>query len=195
MTQTILDGSKLKAISHASHTAEVTMTALAMRERLRNFSDITRTRNQLIREGEKIVDADYMAFWKGLQDAGVGVIVYGRKGKPDRFDWHYSMKKVAKAALEGTNETAEKIGGNVKKKAADPVAKAAKKLAKKPVEAKRAAIPGLVTNKPATVQASRKDRLLYIPLRKDFSFEVSIPTDLSPAEAEVIGNALRRLSA
>jgi hypothetical protein len=167
-----LNGNELKKVAHASHTAEVTITALAIRERVRNFSDIVRTKNQLIRNGERIVEEDYMAFWKGLQDAGVGKIVYGRKGKPDRFEWYYSMKKVAKAALEGTNESVEKIT-SIK---SVPAQRVIKKVEKE-------------------VTRSHSSRFVYIPLRKDFCLELSVPADLTKDEINVIENALRRISA
>jgi hypothetical protein len=178
-TQSVtLDGVQLKKVAHASHTAEVTITALAIRERLRPFSDITRTKNQLVRNGEKIVEADYMNFWKGLQDAGVGVIVYGRKGKPDRFEWHYSMKKVAKAALDGTNEAVEKLQIPAKEKPAQD------KVVRKEKSETR-----------STPKVHIHNRMVFIPLRKDFCLEFSVPSDLSRDEIQVIENALRRLSA
>jgi hypothetical protein len=185
MTQTVtLDGAKLKAIGHASHTAEVTMTALAMRERLRHFSDITRTRNQLVRNGERLVEEDYMAFWKSLQDAGVGVIVYGRKGRPDRFEWHYSLKKVAKASLEGTNESAEKIGGSIKK---PKVAKFVKKGKN---------IPAKVESKIQQKVNELRGRSVFIPLRPDFDLELPIPPKgYSNEDIDAITRAMRRFSA
>lgn len=187
----VLNSEKLRSVSHASHTAEVTITALAIRERLRHFSDITRTRNTLIRKGEKIVDADYISFWKGLQEAGVGVIVYGRKGKPDRFEWHYSMKKVAEAALEGKDVVAERVGGishaELAKPAPKPVAKPVRKLAKQVKRAPFKAAPATVTQ--------LKERFIYIPLRKDFNLELTVPGNLSKEEIETISNALKRLSA
>lgn len=189
--QVVLNSEKLRSISHASHTAEVTITALAVRERLRHFSDITRTRNTLVRKGEKIVDSDYVAFWKGLQEAGVGVIVYGRKGKPDRFEWYYSMKKVAAAALEGKDIVAERVSG-ITMPERKPEHKQAAKLQKKVIHMSK----GVKRPMPEkTQEASRSNRFIYIPLRKDFNLEISVPMDLSKGEIEVISNALRRLSA
>lgn len=187
MTQTVtLDGSKLKQIAHASHTAEVTITALAMRERLRHFSDISRTRNTLVRNGEKIVEEDYMKFWKQLQDAGMGTIIYGRRGKPDRFEWYYSLKKVAKAAIEGTNESAEKVGGkgrSVAKPKSVP-----QKLSKEEKQEK--------VQKAEVAPTNNGARFVYIPLRPDFDLELPVPPKgYSPDEVEVISRALRRLSA
>jgi hypothetical protein len=170
-SQTVtLNGSLLKKIGHASHTAEVVLLDLACRERLRTFSDIPRTRNKLIRDGNKIVEADYMAFWKGLQDAGVGVLVYERKGGPPaRFEWHYSMKKVAKAAMEGTDEQVQKIvSDNVKQI--------------KPV-------------KKDTPKQAKAEKFVCIPLRKDFYLEFNIPSDISKDEIQMIERTLRRVSA
>lgn len=185
--QIVLNSEKLRSISHASHTAEVTITALAVRERLRHFSDITRTRNTLIRKGEKIVDADYQTFWKGLQDAGVGVIVYGRKGKPDRFEWHYSMKKVAQAALEGKDVVAERVGGT---------AQAAPKPANKQAMRKVIRLATPVRRQIAKSEAPKSDKtFFYLPLRKDFNLEFSVPSNLTKEEVALIQRALGRLSA
>lgn len=97
---------RLKEIAHSTPTAVVTMTALALRERTRNSSDITRTRRELQSQGERIVDEDYMRLWKDLQDAGYGSIIFGRRGKNDRFEWHYSLKQVAQTAIGGNKGAA-----------------------------------------------------------------------------------------
>lgn len=189
----VLNSEKLRSISHASHTAEVTITALAMRERLRHFSDIQRTRNTLIRKGEKIVDADYMAFWKGLAAAGVGIIVNDRKGNPSRFEWYFSMKKVAQAALEGKDVTANRVVG--------VESLSAKTLGAKLIPIKKQAkVVQMAKSKKPAVQlvksaAPKQDRFVYIPLRKDFCLEFTVPSNLSKDEIQVIKNALERLSA
>lgn len=171
MSQVSLNGTVLKKIANSSHTAEVVMTDMALRERLRPFSDIQRTRNRLVREGEKIIEDDYKAFWKSLQDAGAGVIVYGRKGQPDRFQWHYSMKKVAEAALEGRDVQAEKISSK---------------------EAPKAEKPAAQRSKPAPVRA---ETTVFIPLRPNFDLSVIVPSDLSKAEVKMIADLLARIAA
>lgn len=168
MNQVSLNSTVLKKIANSNHTAEVVMTDAAMRERLRPFSDIQRTKNRLIREGERIIDEDYKKFWKDLQDAGVGVIVYGRKGNADRFQWHYSMKKVAEAALEGRDVKADKV----------PAPKAAK--IEKP-------------SKPVSKPTQTKE--VAISLRPNFFLDFSVPSDLTKGEVEMIANTLRRLAA
>lgn len=169
MSQLNLNGAQLKKIANASHTAEVVMTDMALRERVRPFSDIHRTRNRLIREGEKIIEDDYKAFWKSLQDTGAGVIVYGRKGNPDRFQWHYSMKKVAEAALDGKDLKVSMEKPESPKSAP----KAETKVAAKPVQTKE----------------------FCVPIRADFLIDLVIPANLTKAEAEMISAVLRRAAA
>lgn len=190
---TILNSEKLRSISHASHTAEVVITALAMRGRIRHFSDIQRMRNTLVRQGAKIVDGDYMTFWKNLAAAGVGIIVNDRKGNPSRFEWYFSMKKVAQAALEGKDVTADRVVG--------VESLSAKTLGAKLISIKKQAkVVQMVKSKKPVIQAvkadaPKQDRFVYIPLRKDFCLEFTVPSNLSKDEIQVIKNALERLSA
>lgn len=190
-TVTVLNANKLHKVSHLSHTAEVVMTALSQRERLRDFTDISRLKNALIRAGEKIVDEDYAAYWMGLQDAGVGRIVFSKKGKQDRFFWHYSMKKVAQAALEGKDIKAERI--NVGSAADLP--KPAPAPQKKSVKLSSVKKPS--ASKPEAAQASApiRDRQVLIPLRPDFCLEFTIPGDMTKEEVERVRGILNRLSA
>jgi len=195
---TVLKSEKLRSISNASHTAEVIIVALSQRERLRNFTDMTRLKNELLRKGERVVDTDFCKFFEDMEAAGTGTISYGKNDKQDRFYWHYSMKKIAQAALEGKDVPASRI--EIPKVAAekakeqiaarDKVKAAPKKIVKLSLVAKKA-----VENSSETKQVSRIDRFVYIPLRKDFSLEFTIPSDLSKDEIEIISRALGRLSA
>lgn len=163
-----LNGKQLKELSHKNRTAEVTMTALAVRERNRTFSDIQRTRAKLIKEGEKIVESDYMQLWKDLQDAGVGVIVYGSKKRADRFEWHFSLKQVAKACLEGVDQKSEPATTTVKT----------------PKVIRREAAP----------QPKLSDRLVFVTLRNNFDVEIKLPFDISKGEVDTICKALNRVA-
>ena len=110
-----IDSETLKRISNANPTAEVVTYVLAMRQRIRAFSDLRRLKISLIRSKERIVESDYQQYWKDLEQAGFGSIVRGRNGNSDRFAWHYSLKEVAKAAIEGKPTEARKINSNVLK--------------------------------------------------------------------------------
>lgn len=178
-TQSVrLDQGKLKQITNASHTAVVTMLLLALRERARGFSNITATKEQLIRMGEKIVDEDFQSFWKSLQDAGIGAIVYGRRGRPDRFQWHYSLKAIARVAIEGREELVKELA---KKKP--------KRVVRKPVSAKP------VSNKPRISAASKTvaEKLVFtIALKNGLTAEVTLPKGASDSEIERVCQALTR---
>lgn len=163
---TTLNGKLLHSIATRTDTAQRTMLLLATRERVRSNSDIQRTKNAMIRDGQKIVDADYNKFWEELQAAGVGSIVYGRKmkdgsKKADRFEWHYSLKSVGKAAIDGTDEQVESVNNVVQM----PV----KEVAQEAAQSKA------------------------IPLRKDF--DVAIPANLTKEEAEYLIATIKRLTA
>lgn len=187
-TQVVLNSEKIRNVSHLSHTAEVVITYLSQRERLRAFSDITRTRNALIRMGEKIVDSDYLAFWKGLQDAGVGVIVLGKNKKAERFEWHYSMKKVASAALEGKDIVASPLSIPNEPKTIKRVSP----VKRKTVHMSKASKAFVTAKAP---QPRGNERVIFIPLRKDYDLQFSLPQDLSKDEMALIQRYLSRLSA
>ena len=58
-----------------------------------------------------------LTFWKELEAAGVGSIIYGRKGKPNRFSWHYSLKSVAQSYFEfGESRHWEHLRNHIKLK-------------------------------------------------------------------------------
>lgn len=174
-----LNGKNLKDLAHKSHTAERTMTSLAIRERVRTFSDIPRTRAKLIKEGEKIVEEDYNQFWKDLQAAGVGTIVNGRRGVPSRFEWHFSLKQVAKAALEGIDQKATPVANpNVPKR----------KVIRRP---RLVAAPKTEAPKAAT----KVDSSHFIYLRNEMGMEVKLPSDVSADQLQRVAKALQGASA
>lgn len=165
-----LEGKLLKQVADANSTAEVVTTSLALRERLRHFSDIRRTKMDLIKNGEKIVDTDYKNFWKNLESLGIGSIIYGRKGNADRFEWHYNLKSVASAAMEGKDLELNKIS---------PKSSELTNLKKAPIN----------LLKPLT-----KEKNVYVLLRDDFSINMNIPNDVTKQEIDLIIKALQQVS-
>lgn len=155
----VLNQDKLKAVVNASHTAIVTTLLLALRRRARDYSNLPATKDQLINMGEKIVDEDYKQYWQNLQDLGVGSVIYGRRGNPDRFQWHYSLKTVAKAAIEGKEAQVEALAK------------------KKP----KTAIKHLGHNRIKTnAKAIRTSKKLYIiPLERGMTAEIILSRDLT----------------
>lgn len=129
MSNTLGLNFKLKAIAESTETAGATSSMLIERERNTPHADIGRVRSALVRDGARLVEADYMKFWQDLQDAGAGSIIYGRKGKPSRFAWHYSLRMIGQAMLTGKGkfEGVPKAEAQPEAVVEAPVAKTAKK--------------------------------------------------------------------
>ena len=187
-----LDGDKLKKIANASHTAQVIVNALSERQRLRHTSDIQRTKNALIRSGERIVESDYEQFWEDIQAAGAGSIIYGRNGRQDDFKWHYSLKNVSKAMLDGKDVKAEKLSllnSDLKKEIKSTKTVLRKSTPKALLTAKQD------EEKMGTFRAVKNnhgDSMVYVLLRPDFEVEFKVPSDLTKEEVEVLTRALTR---
>lgn len=186
----VLNGERLKSVAHATHTAEIVATALAMRQRGRNETNVTLFEQILMRSGEKIVHDEYIQFWKDMQSAGLGSLVFGRKGGDTRFMWHYSLKSVAKAMIEGNTIEIERL----------PSEKVVKKATPTRTKAKRGRPPGrknMVIAKPDNKmikepQPTPSAKLVYISLRPDFNVEINVPYDFNGRELGLIQDALKR---
>jgi hypothetical protein len=170
-----MDTKQLQTITHANHTSEIIMTGLSMRERARSYLSLNRIKRELLDSGEKIVSEDFKGFWKSLEDAGYGVVVYGRKNRPSRFMWHYNLKEVAKHALSS--------------KDAKPLVKVEPKAVKRVVR-KRKTIKGV---SPMT-RKTDSTKELVIPFRNSFTFNLTLPADFSKEEAKTIAIALERIA-
>lgn len=172
-----LSGEKLKKLAHANHTATVTAMALASRERIRNFSDIRRTKAELIRQGEKIVDSDYIQFWKDLEAQGVGSIIYGRRGvKPDKFAWHYSLKAVSKSMIEGEDITVKRFPD------APPLRGSSPEQSSKIQRTAQVGAPEPLTQKVTVVISTNR------------IIELRVPDNFTKAEAERVATAIRSVA-
>lgn len=179
----VLQGTKLNQVATETATAHEVALSLAGRQRLRHFSDVNRMRVNLIRSGKQIVEKDYMTFWQGLEGMGIGTLIYPRsKNKPVRFEWHYSLKAVSKAMVEGVDQAADKIVF------AKPKAKAAPKAAKTEVKTqKRRGRPRL--NKEFS------QLKVMVLLRAGRQAQLDIPSDFNEKEADKICKALKKASA
>lgn len=208
-----LDGSKLKQVGTSSHTAGAVLLSLAIRDRLRHSVNLAKIKDDLVRSGEKIVDSEYKQTWKDLQDLGMGSLVYGRGGNPDRFDFHRDLRAVGKAAVEGTDTQsvdlaasiapAPRIGQGKKRRASDKVTwhnSPKHKVEKFPVMSNAMAIFAKKKEKEKQGELEIEEvkptvigsKLIYIPLRKGFNLEINLPADLSSDEMDIITGALGR---
>lgn len=212
-TQT-LKGQQLNAVATETPTAHEVALDLAARQRLRHYSDVTRTRIKLVREGKQIVEKDYMAFWQGLEKLSIGTLIYPRKkSNPVRFEWHYSLKSVAKAMVEGTDEVASKVEMPKKK----ITGRVLREISRKELEQKNGPFSGIAKSL-ATKIATHKDAVaiqtkrrpgrprlkavegpaklkVLVLLRAGRQAQLEIPSDFSEQEANKICAALKKASA
>lgn len=167
-----LNTNVLRTIAHSNPTAAASLEALAERERMRVYLDLTTHKRSLLKDGAKIVEADYNKMWEELQKAGVGSIVYGRGGKHDRFKWNYSLVNVGKAATKD-----------------EPVLIAE---APKP-KAKRRGRPPKNKQAEVTTTEDTGSNILYIPLRDNVNVSIKVPKNITPKERELIKHAIDSL--
>lgn len=99
VNQLVLDKSRLSTLASSNETAAAIFKDVSERRRIRWVTNLPRYAVKLAHKGFKVVDVDYENTWKELEAMGVGVIVRGRNGKPDRFKWNYSLKEVGTGAI------------------------------------------------------------------------------------------------
>lgn len=185
----MLNGQMLSSIASASDTALTITKTLANRERIRHVTDISRVRNELVKSGKRIVDEEYMAYWKSLQKEKIGTIIFGRGGKPNRFAWHYSLKSVAQAANEGKDIEAKQISNVPKEKTDLVVAKPNKAKRGRPFGKKP--LPHNENQLQFDLQASEK---IVCIMRKDSSLlEFKVPANTTSEELTMLIAALNNL--
>jgi len=183
-----LSSEALQSLVKESPTSEGLLLSLAVRERHTHQTDLRRFRIRLVNDGIKVVEKDYINAWKQLESLGAGSIIYGRKGKADRFKWYYSLIDIAKMAFSGDESLIrstilKKENANVVNDTQQPTS-----VEEKPTKRRR----GRPRKQP--VVASVMDKVLFIPLRKDKAIEIVVPSDLSKEEAGVLSLALHKIA-
>lgn len=196
-----LDSLKVKQVTNASRTATATMILLGFRQRAHSFINLLSVKRELQSMNEHVVDKDYMDFWRGLEEAGAGSIIVGRRGKQTRFEWNYSLKQVASVAIEGKNSVIDKLS---KKHEQFTAIKALPKLDLKPLEVikvkpielkakevKRGRGRPKGSKNVVKLSPKKVERVIYnIPLRADFTLDISLPADVTAEEFKKIKKSL-----
>lgn len=88
----------VKTVFESNHTAGTIRDVLSKRIRFRHQTNLNKFRNDLLSAGHKIVEKEYIETFQKLDQLGVGSLIIGRRGKPNRFLWNYNLKDVAKSA-------------------------------------------------------------------------------------------------
>lgn len=183
-----LDGSKLMELSTRNSTTYSITKRLNDRQRLRKITDISRLKNDLIKSGERIVDTEYATYWKELQAQGIGNVIFGRNGKPNRFEWHYSLKNVAKSALEGVNvETKALPSAHMKRGRGRPKGFSPKKKIEAPIIEQPPTIVSTQSTK------TSNDKMIFIPCQGGLHIEIKMPYNVTTNELDAVMAALKQL--
>jgi hypothetical protein len=117
--------STVKAVFESTPTAGTIRDVLSERIRFRHQTNLNKFRNDLLSAGHKIVEKEYIETFQKLDQLGVGSLIIGRRGKPNRFLWNYNLKDVAKSA-KGTAKATTPIVKVEAKAEAAPVKKEVK---------------------------------------------------------------------
>lgn len=172
----------VKKATDASHTATVTMIALGFRQRARRSTTLSSVKYQLTQLKEPVVERDFFAFWKSMEDAGAGSLIIGRRGRQTRFAWNYSLKHIAQVAIEGKDKDIESFqkkmdaaGVNMDSEIiSEPTPKAKPIRVAKPKAIAKPVIPGL--------------EVKNVQIRPNFN--VFLPKDITAAEIEMLKKAI-----
>lgn len=204
--QTIeLDGPRLKAEAEKSHEFLTLVYYGANRQRNSEVTDIEQMRKLIeVKHGENLDSGKWLEAFKRLEDLGMGSLILGRRGKPNRFRWNYSLKAIGTAAMNGLTLTAHRIIPKMKGDKvvndydrARPITPPPASLAEADDEEEEVARPparkppGLVKREAPRAQAPTPRNMLFVPLRPDYAFEAEMP-NLTEQEADFICSAIRR---
>jgi hypothetical protein len=171
-----LDVKRLKIIANNSPESKLIFEALKNRDRTRKITDLRQFQYKLVDEGSNITKEDIMQTFQELEQAGVGIIVIGRRGKPTRFKWNYSIKKIGKLGLNSKSITSGSVH-KLKQKDVN-LAEFKTKLTQELKDA--------VSSKKMTAYM-----ITEIPLREGFSAKIEIPFDLTIEEAKKIAETIQ----
>jgi hypothetical protein len=173
---------KLKEIATANATAMVVYAALKSRKRARNVTDLRQFQARL--EGQGVNNDDYYAFFKGLEEAGAGSMVF-RRGKPPRFKWSFSLKDVVGEA--GTKKPPAKVVHMQAKPSPAPV-----DAITHPTEESQVAVAEIPPTNLRSLPIKAKMQVSIILARASGDeISIKLPADLSHAEAQEIGDLIK----
>lgn len=93
---------EIKKVANQSREAKAIFSIFANRERGRADTDIKRM-TYMLRRSMPVDNTQVARVFKSLEALGLGKIVYGRHGNPNRFVWDYNLTSVGKIGT-GTAE-------------------------------------------------------------------------------------------
>lgn len=174
-----VDVEKLKTISSETPSAKSVFKYLFERRRGRQDTNIKRVQRILKESGTEVTSDDISDVFKKLQDLGIGKIVFGRRGNPNRFMWTANLRSI-KDILEGKSNELFKQKATVKKL---DLPKLAAKGGEKPAPKPEAPEPML----PAAIESFHSNHAFIV--RKG-AVEITVPANLTLEEAKSVAALL-----
>lgn len=98
-TQTNDKVAKLGQVAKLNDAAQKAFETFGQRQRFRSNTNLKRFQRELeLKYKTAVDDKQLLETFKGLEDAGMGSLIIGRKSQNTRFAWQYSLRDVAKLA-------------------------------------------------------------------------------------------------
>lgn len=164
----------IKSLIRQSKTSENIASVLVKRERFRPDTNLQHLRREISKMGLEASYEPYAAFWRGVQEIGLGSIVFGSRGSMRRFKWDYNYRQVLRAASSDVMAALRPI----------------KEAGKKPKHIN--VVPKTTQVNPASRPVQISEKVLYVPLRMDFDTVVRLPSDLTLTERDMLIRAIKK---
>lgn len=175
-------------IANENETAREALHWMAVRERSFDKIEIPRFKQQLLNRGVKVVDEHLIGMFQKLDSLGIGALIFGRKGNPDRFELHFTMRDIGSLSYSDASVLAPKLQALSDEKAKRNAYLAARKKNPTPIKKRPGRKPKA---KSEDVVVTLANKTLYIHLAKNRAIEIVVPSDLNSEEARIISDALK----
>ena len=101
--ENFVDISKLKSLFVSSKASSIAFEIFMEREKDSKETKLDRLEDLIRAKGVLPQRVETVSLLKGLEEAGCGRFVVGRRGSPSRFEWSVSLRSVGLAATSGSD--------------------------------------------------------------------------------------------
>jgi len=102
-----VDLSILKKLFVSNKTSSIAFEIFKDREKDSKETKLERLEDLIRFQGGSPSRVDIVSLLKGLQEAGCGRFIVGRRGAASRFEWSVSLRSVGRAATSGSGEVSQ----------------------------------------------------------------------------------------
>jgi hypothetical protein len=164
-----VDISALKSLYLENKTNSIAFNIFKSRDKDSKETKLDRLEELIRNEGGAPSRVDVVALMKGLQQAGCGRFIVGRRGAPSRFEWTVSLRSVGLAATSGSDRVDQMEVDAEERDAAD------------------------ATDSRAEFDCGTASITHSFVLRRDYRVSLTLPVDLTSREATRLAEFLQTL--